>query len=1111
MVVEHAGAQSAAADLIFNIMEEQQTGTLIGRLSQNEILFRGLTQSQRQQLKYGILDQNNYPASLFSVEESTGEIFVARRIDRESGKCYRSATCRLEFNVAIRSSRIPFSNVATVVVNVADENDNPPYFPAQESGRVVLELSSWPRGAADRDYDSNNTVQRYALTAYTDVFAISSSTNLDGSSLLDLTLLQPLDRETVSAYSFAIVAYDGGSPPLSAALEVEIRVSDENDNAPVFLNSSYFVEIRDEVILDQPLLQVSARDMDEGANGQVMYRFSSLQREQMEQKFHVDETSGVITAMSPLQAGRQNFIIEALDGGSPPLKSQTVVTINVVSSRNNPPSVQINTLSNGSNAFVEIPEDSVPGAFIAFIVADDPDYGSSGSVSCLLDNRLLRLGTIQGKGYTLTLQGGVDRERQDRYNVTVTCSDKGDPPMSTSKSLLLIITDVNDNAPVFTRLVYSQTVSEGIFSDRFLLKVTADDIDSGRNADLVYSLEPSVRQTFRVDPSTGQISATGELDRETTPFISFRVFARDNGDRPLTGTAEFRISEDAAPMTVLGSLAAFDRDVGLNGVFEFFCAGSQDGAEPFQVEPNGTVWSSGGLDRELRDSYTFTVMVRDKGTPPKTTYASVVVTVLDVNDNVPMVQFPLSDNHTVLISTPPEPGMVLGRIVAYDPDLGLNRELRFAIVEGDEDGALDIDPFRGEVRIQGIPVLSSYTNIRVEVNYDNTSTDWLLQEHQRKRKADDYIIIVAGVAGTTVVLSAIIIAAICFIFREDRRQRTKHAPSSGRTGSSGNGGFFRNLNVPENLSDDEKLRPNYDDDLELKCKPDTVEFEDRMSSSQCSSGTFQSLRGSQKRKESDFGGSAHVHAHVQSSEVTYRTEKGSPNGASVSQQRRESLWTYGTGRQRRVLEAAAFFSGQTGEERAIVCLDEVASDASGDSGTGDSGRGGSEDDVNLEHFLHAESRNTLSTGMTGLSPAPSAPPTGDISRFPPPRAPKGEKLQALPRPVRHFRHRGQPALTTSQPFVASSAARESPAIFARDSAGFVSPSFRQVSLCSDHPDSPRVLSTFTTQKPVSFTFQKPGGSAASMDEDMSTTTSGSYTVNPEELRMEGYVGGDVVV
>lgn len=100
--------------------------------------------------------------------------------------------------------------------------------------------------------------------------------------------------------------------------------------------------------------------------------------------------------------------------------------------------------------------------------------------------------------------------------------------------------------------------------------------------------------------------------------------------------------------------------------------------------------------------------------------------------------------------------------------------------------------------------------------------------------------------------------------------------STGRTGSSGNGGFFRNLNVPENLSDDEKLRPNYDDDLELKCKPDTVEFEDRMSSSQCSSGTFQSLRGSQKRKESDFGGSAHVHAHVQSSEVTYRTEKGSP-------------------------------------------------------------------------------------------------------------------------------------------------------------------------------------------------------------------------------------------
>lgn len=157
--------------------------------------------------------------------------------------------------------------------------------------------------------------------------------------------------------------------------------------------------------------------------------------------------------------------------------------------------------------------------------------------------------------------------------------------------------------------------------------------------------------------------------------------------------------------------------------------------------------------------------------------------------------------------------------------------------------------------------------------------------------------------------------------------------------------------------------------------------------------------------------------------------------------------------------------------------------------------------------------------MTGLSPAPSAPPTGDISRFPPPRAPKGENSK--PYHVRFDTSATEGSLRSprdatlsnrrSQPFVASSAARESPAIFARDSAGFVSPSFRQVSLCSDHPDSPRVLSTFTTQKPVSFTFQKPGGSAASMDEDMSTTTSGSYTVNPEELRMEGYVGGDVVV
>ena len=508
-----AVSQTSSADLVFNIVEEESVGTYIGSVTENQNLYRNLTSSQRKQLRYGLLDQSRFPASLFRVDESSGGIYVANRIDRESSTCYRQPECKLEFNVALSSARIPFSNIATVVVNVADKNDNSPYFPAQESGSVVLDMSEWATvgtalklsGAADRDHDSNNTVKRYTLTAYTSVFSVSSSNNLDGSSVLDLTLLQPLDREALSSYSFAILAFDGGSPPLSAALSVQIRVTDENDNPPVFLNDSFSVEIRDEVTPNQVIVQVSASDMDAGVYGEVHYQFSSLQRGQLEQTFRVDETTGEVSVVGDLPAGVQQFIVEALDGGNPPLKSQTVVTVRVISSKNNPPFLQINTLS--SNSFVEIPEDAGPGAFVAFITAEDPDEGARGQVTCHLDDSIFSLDTLAGKGYTLTLQSVLDREDQDSYNVTVTCSDNGDPPLSSSRSLLVIVADVNDNPPAFTWDTFSHTVPEGNYSNRHIIQVTATDPDMGKNAELFYSIDASAQPPFNIDPVTGIISA----------------------------------------------------------------------------------------------------------------------------------------------------------------------------------------------------------------------------------------------------------------------------------------------------------------------------------------------------------------------------------------------------------------------------------------------------------------------------------------------------------------------------------------------------------------------------------------------------------------------------
>ena len=811
-------SMSSTADLTFSLLEEQIIGTVIGTVMEIPNLFQELPSHQRRQMKFGVLDANGYPASLFKVDETTGEIIVRGRIDREDAHCFKKADCILEFNVVINSMNIPFSNIMTIAVIVQDKNDNPPYFSEKQAGGFTMKISEaasieshfYLNGAADRDYLSDFTVKRYILTDHNDIFSVSATTNLDGSSLLNLVLLKELDRETVGDYSFSILAEDGGVPPLRAELIVLVLVEDENDNAPVFNNQSYAVMIKNEVMPGDLLLSVLATDRDGGHYGTVTYQVRSLQRDQILNMFHVDETTGRITATSSLSPGNHRFVVEALDGGDPPLRSQAAVTVQVVSTRNYPPVMTINTLSDGKDSFVEVAENATLGSFVAFVMATDADDGHEGDVTCRVNNKVLNLSVLGNKGYTLSLRKSLNREQISEYNVTVTCHDNGIPSMSSEKTLKIIVTDINDNPPVFTSKTFLHSVSEGNYSNRHILQVKASDADNGKNGKISFTMETSARQLFRINRLSGIISAHGYLDRETEPSYTFKVYAADLGDESLTATArvsitledvndqyptfnrsifQFRIPEDAQVPSVVGHLAAYDNDIGVNGEFDFFYAGSIDGADPFVVESDGVIWSAGVLDRETRDSFSFTVMVRDRGLPPKSNYASVVVSLLDVNDNAPIIQFPATDNHSIYVNNIPEQNMVLAKIVAYDSDLAENGTLRFSLLSASDDGAIDIDPIDGRIHVRdvrrlknrsmywlrlvvednGLPPKRSYISVIVYVDFDNSSVGLPPAELDNLNIVDDYVLIVATVAGTTVILSAVIVAAICFIFRQVRQ------------------------------------------------------------------------------------------------------------------------------------------------------------------------------------------------------------------------------------------------------------------------------------------------------------------------------------------------------
>ncbi|RUS76654.1 hypothetical protein EGW08_015584 [Elysia chlorotica] len=1165
------------ADVKFDITEELPINSPVGSVSQVVSLFSDLTARQKQSLKFDILSQATPPASLFNISHTDGMIYVARRIDREE-QCFAQKNCIFLINI-LASPQSPSefdSRVVTVHFRVLDINDNAPTFntesvsleiPERNSVGAVLKVS----GATDRDYKPEFNVKNYTLSNFQDVFQLNSVETLDGSSEIDLKLLKSLDREVRDTYQFTITAYDGGVPPKSQDLSVTVHVTDQNDNDPVFENATYSVTIDRDTPPSTVIMRVSATDADAGNNARLTYDFSSVQKLVLDGVFGINGSTGDISVLGPLQSGVTEIIVEAQDSGSPRLKTQTIVTVNVMKTGNLAPLVSITTVgANSQKNSVSVMEPGGRNLFVAFVtVSDDSDD----PVRCEISSgEVFRMETIPNKGYQIVLQGLVDREARETYNLTVVCVDQGNPPLNASASVTVNVQDANDNTPEFTQSFYQKKIKEGRKNGEYLLQVSATDKDIGLNGAIVYSIDPEYTQYFSINPGTGVLSAVGLLDRETHSVLDFKVYATDRGDPRNQGSADVSITiedvNDNAPEftrkvftirtyeeqkggpRIVGELTARDADAGLNGQLEFLFTASLDGADRvFSVLPNGSIQSLEKLDREERVNYSFSVMVRDKGSPPLKASASVVVDVLDINDNSPMILFPRSQNHTVLISSVPETGVVLSRIIAYDDDAGDNGSLKFTIVSGNEDNAFEIDDRTGEFRIsdgerlknhrqykvgvlvsdRGVPPRYNSTAIRVDVQYSNLTLDFSQTDKDRQ---EDYIIIVAVVAAVTFIFSTVIIVAICVVFHKDRSSRRK----AGSGGSAGLGGpkhaGFKNLTTPDSLSEDEKALGS------PRVKP-VPSFPLNNLSGPANSGLIPSAP-----SDDDDGAFFQVHPP--------RPDHGDPpaRGKAVSfsldshvrAERPAALSTFSgdlygpRSHASRQVSAVRYAPVSTVPS---VHGDDVTSDTSGDTTTSDSGRGNSIDDVNFDQIMKDD-----------LSPKLIPHRHRDDLHLPPrqSRAMEANPARASYH-VRFAQHAGKarsqnpPALPPKQALQPSNSYDGGRPLSGVGSSGKLSrvdaPSNRSASSAVGSSNTNHSGDKLASKLSNSTSYNNNSSSSSgnnitaslnklqkslsanlstarqmsvnSIDDDATTTTSGSYVINPDDVRMEALVGSDIIV
>ncbi|XP_063155977.1 protocadherin gamma-B5-like [Candoia aspera] len=518
----------------YSVPEEMSKGSVVGNLAKD--LGLNLRELASRKMHALSVDKVQY----FRISAENGNLYVNDRIDREE-ICDRTPLCLLNLKVVIENPL----DIHHLKIEIQDINDNAPQFLSSTIQLEIIETTQPGTrfllgNAIDPDIGTN-ALQDYHLST-NPYFTLDVKESQDGNKFADLVLQKPLDRETEPTLQLTVTALDGGKPRKTGTAQIWINVTDANDNPPIFTREIYTVSLRENVAVGFLVLQLVALDKDEGSHAQIRYYFSNIPLS-ANKKFSLDSTSGIISLVEPLdfeETREYVMTVAAKDGGG--LMTHCKVEIRVLDENDNVPEIIF------ASVFSPILEDSQSGTVIALINVHDRDGGDNGKVSCYLEDDLpFKILPSSENYYTLLTDKPLDREKASQYNITVTATDKGTPPLSTHKTVLLQISDINDNAPAFEKASYSIYVPENNPSGASIFQIQAFDPDVDQNSQITYSIltsnieELPISSYISIHSETGTIYAQRSFDYEQFREFQLQVKAQDGGNPPLSSNVTVRV------------------------------------------------------------------------------------------------------------------------------------------------------------------------------------------------------------------------------------------------------------------------------------------------------------------------------------------------------------------------------------------------------------------------------------------------------------------------------------------------------------------------------------------------------------------------------------------
>ena len=591
-------------------------------------------------------------------------------------------------------------------------------------GSVLVTLK-----ATDNDNGYEGLVTYYIVGGnFNQHFGVDSLTG-------ELKTTAKLDREQKSKYKLNVSAWDSGISRKADFIKVVVKVTDLNDNAPVFDHEIYNITCSEKFPVGQTALKIHARDNDERANRRVTYHLVNNNNKH----FFIDYNSGDLIINKPLDFEKEKMYVVkvlAMDGSSiNQHASQADVILNVLDENDNSP--VINPVMQNVFVMRDLPAQSP----VTQVTADDPDTGDGGTLNFILaKSHGSELFSVDGRTGLLKLKRSLASSTTENYNLTIIVSDNGQPHLSSHAYVNVhVLQRVGDgdiqilnNHVGITEYIVPENIPPGYQ----IVKLTKANVNPEIQNSFLFSIIDGTDITmFDIANTSGLLTTTGSLDHEEIPYywITIQIVARQSGqfyknihllikiedtndnypifDPPVY---ESKIPENTKADESVVKVSASDRDSGENGKLTYSIV-KGNGERHFKIDHVTGLISTTDLplDYEKKKVYQLEISVTDTGSEPKTTQAWINVLIQDENDNSPEfkenldIDFLISDTSTIPKDT------LLGQVLASDKDEGDNGDLTFTILSGNQDMKLRIDPKSG--LLFSNVVLSSLDAFQLEV------------------------------------------------------------------------------------------------------------------------------------------------------------------------------------------------------------------------------------------------------------------------------------------------------------------------------------------------------------------------------------------------------------